>query len=123
MTPGKSGDGARSIRRSSSALFACVALAYFAGAVLSWQSFGADITPAFFPPAGVTVAAMLLTPRSRWSVIVAAIVVAEIGVDLYYGAGVAAASGYAVANSVEPVVGASFGVGVVQGSARPPAAA
>ena len=93
---------------SASALFACVALAYAAGAVLSWQSFGADITPAFFPPAGVTVAAMLLTPRSRWWVIVAAIVVAEIAVDLYYGAGVAAASGYALANSVEPVVGASL---------------
>ena len=29
-------------------------------------------------------------------------------VDLYYGAGVAAASGYALANSVEPVVGASL---------------
>lgn len=86
----------------------CVALAYLAGAVLSWQSFGADVTPAFFPPAGVTVAAMLLTPRSRWAVIVAAIVLAEIAVDLYYGVGVPAASGYALANSVEPAVGASL---------------
>jgi hypothetical protein len=43
-----------------------VALAYLAGAVLSWQSFGAGLGPAFFPPAGVTVAAMLMTPRSRW---------------------------------------------------------
>ena len=108
MMPSESNSSARTIRHSASALFACVALAYLAGAVLSWQSFGADITPAFFPPAGVTVAAMLLTPRSRWFAIVAAIVVAEIGVDLYYGAGVAAASGYALANSVEPVVGASL---------------
>jgi serine phosphatase RsbU (regulator of sigma subunit)/integral membrane sensor domain MASE1 len=85
-----------------------VALAYSAGAVLSWQSFGAEITPAFFPPAGVTVAAMLLTPRSRWLVIVAAIAVAEIAVDLLYGVGVGNALGYALANSVEPVVGASL---------------
>ncbi len=91
-----------------SALFVSVALAYSVGAVLSWQSFGAQITPAFFPPAGVTVAAMLLTPRSRWWVIVTAIVVAELAVDLCYGAGARTALGYAVANSVEPVVGASL---------------
>ncbi len=90
------------------ALFATVALAYSAGAALAWQSFGAEVTPAFFPPAGVTVALMLLTPRSRWAVIVAAIVVAEVGVDLYYGVGATGALGYAVANSVEPLVGASL---------------
>ncbi len=85
-----------------------VALAYLAGAVLSWQSFGAEMTPAFFPPAGVTVAAMLLTPRSRWAVIVSAIVAVELAVDLYFGVGVRDALGYASANSVEPVVGASL---------------
>lgn len=92
---------------TAGALFAVVALAYAAGAVLSWQSFGADITPAFFPPAGVTVAAMLLAPRSRWWAIVAAIVAAELVVDVLYGVGVGPAAGYALANSVEPVVGAS----------------
>ncbi len=64
--------------------------------------------PAFFPPAGVTVAAMLLTPRSRWVVIVIAIVVAELAVDLHYGVGVRASAGFALANSVEPIVGASL---------------
>ena len=64
--------------------------------------------PAFFPPAGVTVAAMLLSPRSRWAVVIVAIVVAELTVDLHYGVGVRAASGFALANSVEPVVGASL---------------
>jgi serine phosphatase RsbU (regulator of sigma subunit)/integral membrane sensor domain MASE1 len=108
MTPSESRSSARSSWRSASALFVFVALAYSAGAVLSWQSFGAEITPAFFPPAGVTVAAMLLTPRSRWAVIVTAIVVAELAVDRYYGVGVPAASGYALANSVEPAVGASL---------------
>ena len=71
VTPGKPPSSTRSSRReswrSASGLFACVALTYLAGAVLSWQSFGAGVGPAFFPPAGVTVAAMLLTPRSRWA--------------------------------------------------------
>jgi serine phosphatase RsbU (regulator of sigma subunit)/integral membrane sensor domain MASE1 len=94
--------------RSASALFAVVALAYLVGAVLSWQSFGAGLGPAFFPPAGVTLAAMLLTPRSRWWVIVAAIVVVEVAVDLYFDVDIRAALGFAVANSVEPVIGASL---------------
>ncbi|MCV7345582.1 SpoIIE family protein phosphatase [Mycolicibacterium rhodesiae] len=89
-------------------LFGWVALPYLAGSVLSWQTFGAGIGPAFFPPAGVTVAAMLLTRRTMWPVIVAAIVVAELAVDLRYGAGWQSAVGFAVANSVEPLVGASL---------------
>lgn len=89
-------------------LFGVVGLAYLAGAVLSWQSFGAGVGPAFFPPAGVTVAAMLLTPRSRWAVFVAAIVVVELAVDLRHGVGIRSASGFALANSVEPVIGASL---------------
>ena len=100
---------------TAGALFVVVALAYAAGAVLSWQSFGADITPAFFPPAGVTVAAMLLTPRSRWWAIVAAIVAAEVIVDLVYGVGVPTALGYAAANSVEPIVGASLVLALCKG--------
>lgn len=89
-------------------LFGWVALPYMAGAVFSWQTFGAGIGPAFFPPAGVTVAAMLLTRRAMWPVIVAAVVVAELAVDLRYGAGWWPAAGFAVANSVEPLVGASL---------------
>ncbi len=89
-------------------LFGWVALPYLAGAVLSWQTFGAGIGPAFFPPAGVTVAAMLLTRRALWPVIVAAIVVAELAVDLRYGASLGTSAGFALANVVEPLVGASI---------------
>ncbi|WP_233211188.1 SpoIIE family protein phosphatase [Mycobacterium sp. shizuoka-1] len=92
----------------ASGLFGWVALPYLAGSVLAWQTFGAGIGPAFFPPAGVTVAAMLLTRRSLWPVIVAAVVVAELAVDLRYGTAVPVAAGFALANSVEPVVGASL---------------
>ena len=56
-------------------LFAIVASAYAIGAELSWQSFSSGA--AFgFPPAGVTVAALLLTNRRRWPAVVAAIIVA-----------------------------------------------
>jgi integral membrane sensor domain MASE1 len=89
-------------------LFGWVALPYLAGSVLSWQTFGAGIGPAFFPPAGVTVAAMLLNRRALWPVIVAAIVVAELAVDLRYGAALGTSLGFALANSVEPLVGASL---------------
>ena len=55
-------------------LFLAVFVGYVAGAQLSVTAFGAsELGPAFFPPAGVTVAAMLLTNRARWPVIVAAI--------------------------------------------------
>src|SRR5689334_8658171 len=90
------------------AVFSVVAVAYAVGALLSWQSFGAEYSPAFFPPAGVTVAAMLLTRRSLWPAIVAAIVLAEVAVDIGNGAPGLVALGWALANLVEPVVGASL---------------
>ena len=93
---------------SAAGLFGWVTLAYLAGAVLAWQSFGAGVGPAFFPPAGVTLAAMVLNRRSRWPVIVAAIVLAEFAVDLRYGASPRSAAGLALANSVEPLIGASL---------------
>src|SRR5690242_8296275 len=89
-------------------LFCLVALPYAAGAAWYRSAFGAALSPSFFAPAGVTVAAMLLTRRSLWPVIVAAIVLAELVVDLSYGVNVLVAAGWAVANSVEPVVGASL---------------
>jgi integral membrane sensor domain MASE1 len=93
---------------AATGLFGWVTLAYLVGAVFSWQTFGAGVGPAFFPAAGVTVAAMLLSRRSLWPVIVAAIVLAEVAVDLRYGVGWAGALGFAAANSVEPLVGASL---------------
>ncbi|MDT5204768.1 MAG: hypothetical protein QOD34_1404 [Mycobacterium sp.] len=80
----------------------------FAGDVeLSWQGFGAAVGFAFFPPAGITVAALLLTKRTRWLVIVAAIVTAELLVDAAHGLSMLTAAGFALANVVEPLVGAS----------------
>jgi len=89
------------------ALFVLIAVTYALGAELSWQSF--DSGTAFgFPPAGVTVAAMLLTSRRYWPAVIAAIVVSEVGVDLQHGLTLALALASAAANVVEPVVGASL---------------
>lgn len=105
--------GAMSVRWPSwrglprpAALFALIAVAYAAGAELSWQSFSSGA--AFgFAPAGLTVAAMLLTRRQLWPVIIAAIVLSEVGVDLQHGLTLASALVSAAANVVEPVTGAS----------------
>lgn len=74
---------------------------------MSWQWFGAAVGFAFFPPAGMTVAALLLTKRTRWWVVVAAIVTAEVLVDAAHGLSMPTAAGFALANAVEPLVGAS----------------
>ncbi len=89
-------------------VFAVVGLCYTAGAELAWGIFGAGSGLAFFPPAGVTLAAMVLLPRRSWPVVVAAVVAAEITVDLRHSLSLATAMGWALANSVEPIVGASL---------------
>ncbi|MEZ5410107.1 MAG: SpoIIE family protein phosphatase [Acidimicrobiales bacterium] len=88
-------------------IFLVVAVAYAATADLTWRLLGADnLGLAFFPPAGVTLAALVLSPRRRWWEVVAAVLVAETGVDLAHGLGLGPALGYAAANAIEPLVGA-----------------
>lgn len=89
--------------------FAVVGLCYLAGAESAWRLFGAsDIGLAFFPPAGVTLAALVLLPRRRWWAVLAAVVVVEMSLDLAHGLSGGVAAGYALANAVEPLVGASL---------------
>lgn len=112
-TAGGASTGAPTTRRAAGlgdavGLFGVVLLGYLAGAVLAWNAFGSEVGPAFFyPSAGVTVAAMILTRRSRWPAVVAAIVVGEIVVDVFFGNPAWVAAGYSLANVVEPLVGAS----------------
>lgn len=80
---------------------------FAAGSELSWQRFGTEVGFAFFPPAGLTVAALLLTKRRDWWVIVAAVAIAELMVDAAHGLSLPIAAGFALANLVEPLVGAS----------------
>ena len=90
-------------------IFAVVSVLYVIGADLSWRIFGAgEIGLAFFPPAGFTLAALVLLPLRQWWVVVCAIVICEVSVNLRYGLPVGAALGYAAANTVEPLVGAAL---------------
>ena len=98
---------ARSSAGRAAALFAVIAVAYVVGAELAWHHFSSGL--AFgYPPSGVDVAALLLIARRRWPVVIAAIVVSEVGVDLQHHLTLAVALASALANAVEPVTGASF---------------
>lgn len=112
--PRRSGTGAWG---DSAGLFAVVVLAYMGGAVLSWLSFGSDLGPAsFYPSAGVTLAAMLLSRRVLWPAVAAAILVGEAAVDTYFGEDIWQSLGYGVANVVEPVFSASVLVVLCRGA-------
>ncbi len=60
----------------------------------------------FWPGAGVTVTALLVSPRRCWPAILAAVGAAELGNDLSLGFGLAASLWWALANVVEPLVAA-----------------
>jgi integral membrane sensor domain MASE1 len=92
---------------SATGLFALVFVAYLAGAVVSAFAFGSTKASAFFVPGGITVAALLLTRRSVWPVIVAALVAAELLVDRRSGLSWSISAGFALGNAVEAVVGAA----------------
>ncbi|MBO0772061.1 MAG: SpoIIE family protein phosphatase [Actinobacteria bacterium] len=101
------GRWAQSATGRSVGLFALIAGAYVVGAELSWHHFSSGL--AFgYPPAGVDVAVLLLIARRRWPVVIAAIVISEVGVDLQHHLTLAVALASALANVVEPVTGASL---------------
>src|SRR6266542_2967402 len=56
---------------------------------------------AFFPSAGVTLAAFVLTERRHWPVLIAVVASAEIAVDLQHGQTVGMALGFALTNVAE----------------------
>jgi integral membrane sensor domain MASE1 len=91
----------------SARLFAVVFLAYSLGALLSWESFGSSVGPAFFyPSAGVAVSAMMLNRRALWPAVMAAVLAGETLVDVQYGNPLWVAAGFGAADVVEPLIGA-----------------
>ncbi len=95
--------------RSDVAVVTAVFLAFAFFATVSWESFGSWGGPSFFyPAAGVTSAAMMLSRRALWPGIAAALVAAEILVDTWFGSELWAAAGFAAANVVEPMIGATL---------------
>ena len=85
-----------------------VAVAYAVGAGCSWLLFHAAEVAVFYPPAGVTLGALLLTDRRRWPWILAAVALTEFGVDRWQGQAPWLAAGFALANTVEPLLGAGL---------------
>lgn len=86
-----------------------VFLAFTFFAVLSWLSFGSSEGPSFFyPAAGVTAAAMMLSRRSLWPWFAVAVIAAEVLVDSVFASPLWVSAGFAVANVVEPMIAASL---------------
>ena len=84
-------------------------LVYAIGALLPfWYLTSPEAGAAFFPAAGLTLAALALSPRRTWPLWLAAVAIAEATVDLTHGQTVALAAGFTLANVLEPLVGASL---------------
>jgi len=82
---------------------------YALGALLPfWYLMSPEAGAAFFPAAGLTLAVLVMTPRRTWPLWLVIIAVTEITVDLTHGQTAGMALGFAAANVIEPVVGASL---------------
>ena len=103
---GRSAPLPRWARMSTAAV--ALGVVYALGALLPfWFLSSPDAGAAFFPAAGLTLAALLLTPPRTWPLWLAAVAVAEVAVDLTHHQTVPMALGFAVANVVEPLLGAA----------------
>jgi serine phosphatase RsbU (regulator of sigma subunit)/integral membrane sensor domain MASE1 len=97
------------VARKHASIFLVVGLAYAAGAQTAWWWFGgSSVNPVFFPAAGVTVAALLLAPRSAWPFVLAGAGTAELVVDLAHGTDLALACGWVAVNLTEATLGATL---------------
>ena len=86
-----------------------VAGSYAAGsAVAYWLIHLSDAGAVFFPAAGVSLAALVLSPRSRWPAVLLTVAVTEFVIDQVQGLSIGASLGFAAANSLEPLVGAAL---------------
>jgi integral membrane sensor domain MASE1 len=88
-------------------LVATVAVAYAAGSLFAFWVLNAPAAIAvLFPPAGVSVAALILTARRDWPWVLATVFATETVIDTLQGSPLPAALGFATANTVEPLVSA-----------------
>jgi serine phosphatase RsbU (regulator of sigma subunit)/integral membrane sensor domain MASE1 len=88
-------------------LLALVAVAYAAGSTFCFLVLEAPSALAvFFPPAGVTLAALVLTRRRWWPWILVTAGLTEAVIDLFHDMSLVSAVGFALTNTVEPLVSA-----------------
>ncbi|HTZ45798.1 MAG TPA: SpoIIE family protein phosphatase [Jatrophihabitans sp.] len=90
------------------ALFAVVALGYAIGSGTALWLLHPDLGAIFYPPSGVTLAALVLTRRRLWPWALAAAALVELVANLWLGSPLGASVGLALANTVEPLVGAGL---------------
>jgi signal transduction histidine kinase len=82
---------------------------YALGALLTFWYLNAPAAGAvFFPSAGLTLAALLLTSRRMWPLWLTAVAIAEAAVDLSHHLSLFVALGFAAANVVEPLLSATL---------------
>lgn len=76
-----------------------VALAYGAGSIVAFWWFDAlGIGPSFYPPARVTLAALVLLPKRDWVAVILGAALAEGSIDRWQGLGILT-PGYVLANT------------------------
>ena len=86
-----------------------VALCYTAGSAVAYGLIHLSSAGAvFFPAAGVSLAALVLSPRGHWPAIALTVATTELLIDLVQSHSWQAATGFAVANTLEPLVGAAL---------------
>jgi integral membrane sensor domain MASE1 len=84
-------------------------LAYGVGSLISYAFFHASSAGAvLFPPAGVSFAALVLTDKRRWVWVITAVALTELLVDLSQGQSVDVVWGFMLANTLEPLMGATL---------------
>ena len=83
-------------------------IGYYVGAIAAYEMLEASAFGALlFPPAGITLAALVSSPTRRWAPILVAVVVAECFANIQHGVSFGLAlAGFAVANVLGPLVGA-----------------
>ena len=97
-----------SLRRSA-AIAAAVSVVYLVLAkYITWLNDPLQNGAAFWPAAGVTVAALLLVPTRHWWTVAGAVVLSESGNNLLHGLPLAPSVGWGLANVLEPLVGATL---------------
>ena len=91
-------------------LAVAVAYAALAKGIALMSSFSDDVTTAaaFWPAAGLSLAALLLLRRSAWPSVLLGVASAEVLVDLTEGVPLVTALWWAVANVVEPLIAATL---------------
>ncbi len=86
-----------------------VAVGYAAGSLTSFVLFESSTTGAvLFLSAGVTFSALVLSDRRRWPWVLVTAGLVELVIDRMQGIGPVAVWGFVLANTVEPLVGASL---------------